>query len=113
LGGAICDVLLADGIGERAITFNPATQPRYLRNKGNTRIYNEGDPLYNAFGWMASNKDVRKAPLGSLNAIEKLYPNSSLLGKLGTAMSALGHHSLTELGGALDREIVRLLFARA
>jgi hypothetical protein len=97
LGGAICDDLLNDGYGEKAITFNPATQPKYLRNSGNTRVYNANEALYNMFGWMASNKEIRKPPLTVFRAIEDFFLNATSAGQLYKAWKMIPEHSLENL----------------
>ena len=98
LGGAICDDLLNDGYGEKAITFNPATQPKYLRNSGNTRVYNANEALYNIFGWMASNKEIRKPPLTVFTAIEDYFKNATAVGQLYKVWQMVPEHSLDNLG---------------
>jgi len=55
LGGAICDQLLDDKIATKCITFNPAIQPKDLKNHGNQRYYNTNDFLYILIGRYASN----------------------------------------------------------
>jgi len=58
LGGAICDQLIDDGIAKRAITFNPAVQPKDIRNNHNERYYNPNDFLYLLIGRYTSHHHV-------------------------------------------------------
>ena len=58
LGGAICDQLLDDNIAKKAITFNPAVQPKDIRNNGNERYYNPNDFLYLLIGRYTSHHHV-------------------------------------------------------
>ena len=58
LSGAICDQLISDGIARKAITFNPAVQPKDIRNNGNTRYYNPNDFLYLLIGRYTSHHHV-------------------------------------------------------
>jgi hypothetical protein len=60
LGGAILDQFLNDGLIIKGVSFNPAVEFKYLKNKNNMRIYHEDDPLYNTIGRFASNIEVRK-----------------------------------------------------
>jgi len=67
LGGAINDQLMDDGVSEKCITFNPAIQPKDLRNSGNTRYYNPNDFLYILIGRYASNVHVTHTIYSFLN----------------------------------------------
>ena len=67
LGGAICDQLLADGVAKKCVTFNPAIQPKDLRNSHNQRYYNSNDFLYLLIGRYASNTHITQSPLQFVN----------------------------------------------
>jgi hypothetical protein len=58
LGGAIIDQLLADGLIQTGISFNPAVELNKLDNTGNKRIYNRNDFLYKLIGQFASNTHI-------------------------------------------------------
>lgn len=58
LGGAIIDQLLADGLIQSGISFNPAVELNKLNNTGNKRIYNRNDFLYKLIGQFASNTHI-------------------------------------------------------
>lgn len=58
LGGAIVDQLLADGLVQSGISFNPAVELNKINNTGNKRIYNRNDFLYKLIGQFASNTHV-------------------------------------------------------
>jgi hypothetical protein len=58
LGGAIVDQLLADGLVQSGISFNPAVELNKLDNTGNKRIYNRNDFLYKLIGQFASNTHI-------------------------------------------------------
>lgn len=58
LGGAICDILLAEKLIHSATTFNPAVEPKYLDNNYNTRYYNKNDFIYKLIGRFASNVKI-------------------------------------------------------
>lgn len=58
LGGAICDQLINDGIAHKCITFNPAVQPKDIRNNHNERYYNPNDFLYLLIGRYTSHHHV-------------------------------------------------------
>ena len=58
LGGAIIDQLLADGLIQTGISFNPAVELNTLDNTGNKRIYNRNDFLYKLIGQFASNTHI-------------------------------------------------------
>jgi hypothetical protein len=60
LGGAICDLLLAEGLVKEALTYNPAVELKYFKNSGNHRIYNEDDLLYKMMGQFTIKPEVRK-----------------------------------------------------
>lgn len=50
LGGALVDELIRMGLVSEGFSFNPAIQPRDYTNRKHTRIYKEGDPMYDLFG---------------------------------------------------------------
>lgn len=58
LGGAIVDQLLADGLVQSGISFNPAIELNKMNNSGNKRIYNRHDFLYKLVGQFASNTHI-------------------------------------------------------
>ena len=58
LSGAICDQLIDDNIAHKCISFNPAVQPKDIRNNGNTRYYNPNDFLYLLIGRYTSHHHV-------------------------------------------------------
>jgi hypothetical protein len=66
LGGAIIDQLLADGLIQTGISFNPAVELNKLDNTGNKRIYNRNDFLYKLIGQFASNTHIVNNDLFSL-----------------------------------------------
>jgi hypothetical protein len=68
LGGAIVDQLLADGLIDEGISFNPIFEITKIRNSGNTRIYKIRDPIYELIGKYASNVVV--APANFVDQIE-------------------------------------------
>lgn len=94
LGGAICDLLLAEGFIKEAITYNPAVELKFFDNDNNYRIYNESDPLYNLMGKYTKNHEVRK---NKLNLFGKLV-NLTRLGKLRNSLLA---HKLSNFEGGM------------
>jgi hypothetical protein len=60
LGGAICDVMLADKLVSLAVTYNPAIEPQHKHSSHSHRIYNEWDPLYMIMGKWATTFQVRR-----------------------------------------------------
>lgn len=58
LGGAVVDQLLADGLIQSGISFNPAIELNKMNNSGNKRIYNRNDFLYKLVGQFASNTHI-------------------------------------------------------
>lgn len=65
LGGAIIDQLLADGLVQSGISFNPAIELNKINNSGNKRIYNRHDFLYKLIGQFASNTHITNDDLFS------------------------------------------------
>ena len=101
LGGAICDLLIDEGIIQEAVSYNPAIEDQFLHNTKNYRIYNEDDPLYKIMGKRASNVEVRK---NNLSTFDKLA-NFTTAGKLKNALQA---HSLDKFkGGESWRDLKR------
>lgn len=97
LGGAICDSLMAAGIGEQAITFNPAVQKRFYDSQNNKRIYQEEDPLYRMMGkYCKYNVEIRKGRVK--NAIEQAAQYIPIAGVGYTALQA---HSLDNYVGGM------------
>ena len=92
LGGAICDLLIDEGIIQEAVSYNPAIEDQFLHNTKNYRIYNEDDPLYKIMGRRASNVEVRK---NNLSTFDKLAGLTSA-GKLKNTIQA---HSLSKFRG--------------
>jgi hypothetical protein len=84
LGGAIVDQLLADGLVQSGISFNPAVELSKLHNAGNKRIYNRHDFLYKLIGMYASNVhttnntmwDKISATVSFLNILKSLYEHN-------------------------------------
>lgn len=95
LGGAICDLLLEEGLIKEAISYNPAVEQRFYRNTGNHRIYNEDDLLYNMLGKNTINPEVRPNKLSIFNRALNL----TKAGKLKNAISA---HLLSNFKGGLQ-----------
>lgn len=58
LGGAMVDSILADGLADKGISYNPAIELSKLKNQGNTRLYNSHDFLYKIIGMYASNVKI-------------------------------------------------------
>jgi len=58
LGGAIVDQLLADGLADKGISYNPVIELSKLNNQGNTRLYNRHDFVYKIIGVYASNVKI-------------------------------------------------------
>lgn len=95
LGGAICDQLMRDGIGEQAITFNPAVQKNSYDSQNNKRIYQSEDPLYRMMGrYCKYNVEVRQGR--GKSAIETALSYVPVAGVGYTAMQA---HSLDNYVG--------------
>ena len=55
LGGVVVDNLLADGLIDTGMTYNPAIELDKIHNTGNVRYYNRNDFLYKLIGQYASN----------------------------------------------------------
>lgn len=55
LGGAITDQILADGLADSGISFNPAIELNKMKATKNKRLYNRNDFLYKLIGMYASN----------------------------------------------------------
>lgn len=55
LGGVVVDNLLADGLVDTGMTYNPAIELDKIHNSGNVRYYNRNDFLYKLIGQYASN----------------------------------------------------------
>jgi hypothetical protein len=58
LGGAIVDQIMADGLADTGITFNPAIEVNKMHNRGVRRFYNRNDGLYKSIGQFSSNVTV-------------------------------------------------------
>jgi hypothetical protein len=55
LGGVVVDNILADGLADTGMTYNPAIELSKINNSGNVRYYNRNDFLYKLVGQYASN----------------------------------------------------------
>lgn len=55
LGGAMVDQILADGLSDTGISFNPAIELNKLKSTKNKRLYNRHDFLYKLIGMYADN----------------------------------------------------------
>jgi hypothetical protein len=67
LGGALIDEFIKDGLIREAVSFNPAVQPENWDNvelaKKNTRVYYEGDPVYEIMGrYTTGSQQVKAQP---------------------------------------------------
>ena len=61
LGGAILDMFLKNRLLKNGISYNPAIQPGDFQSDiPNSRIYQQGDPLYEIMGKHAKNVEVRQ-----------------------------------------------------
>lgn len=97
LGGAICDQLMADGIGLQAITFNPAVQKRFYDSQNNKRIYQAEDPLYRMMGrYCKYNVEVR-----TNRAQSALEVALSYVPYAGVGYTAMQAHSLSNYVGGM------------
>lgn len=102
LGGAICDQLMKDGIGEQAITFNPAVQKDAYNSQNNKRIYQSEDPLYRMMGrYCRYNVEVRENR--AKGALEQALSYAPIAGVGYTALKA---HSLDNYVGGMMRTSV-------
>jgi dienelactone hydrolase len=84
LGGAILDDFLQRGLVKAAVSYNPAVQPKdWKGGSPHTRIYQQGDPLYEIMGrFTAGSTVVPASELSLLNSIlVKLPYVGSLLKK--------------------------------
>lgn len=102
LGGAICDLLLKDGLAQQAVTFNPAVQKEFYNSTTNRRIYNDDDPLFRMMGKYTSNKEVRTRT--NQGELEKLLGNQSYAGQAYTALKA---HSIDNFVGGMMSGLMR------
>ena len=92
LGGALLDEFISDGLLESGLSYNPAVQPQHSQSDKNTRIYQEGDPLYALMGKNAKHSDVVKQS-GSLYNL--IYDYTIGLTTAGQAKKALDAHNLS------------------
>lgn len=104
LGGAICDQLMRDGVGEQAITFNPAVQKNAYNSQNNKRIYQSEDPLYRMMGrYCRYNVEVRTGrQKGAVETLASYAPGA------GVAYTALQAHSLDNYSGGMRCPICSL-----
>ena len=96
LGGALLDAMIDDGLLEKGLSYNPAIEPQHSKSEKNTRIYQEGDPLYALMGKYAKHSDVLPAKGGLWNTI---YNYTIGLTPAGQAKKALDAHNLTNFSG--------------
>ena len=96
LGGALLDAFIDDGLIERGLSYNPAVEPQHSQSTKNTRIYQEGDPLYGIMGKNAKHSGVLPAKGGLWNTI---YNYTIGLTPAGQAKKALDAHNLTNFSG--------------
>jgi hypothetical protein len=92
LGGAICDILIDEGLIQEAVSYNPAVEYKYYRNTKNHRIYNRDDPLYKLMGVHTINPEVRANKLSTLDTLAGF----TTAGKLKNTLQA---HSLSKFKG--------------
>ena len=96
LGGSILDALIDDGLVEKGLSYNPAVEPQHLQSEKNTRIYKQGDPLYELMGKKAGVAQVK--PSTERSVLGKVYDYTAGLTPLGkiasTAYRGLESHNL-------------------
>jgi hypothetical protein len=92
LGGVLLDAFIDDGLLESGLSYNPAVQPQHSQSEKNTRIYQEGDPLYALMGRTAKHSDVLPVKNSLWNTI---YNYTIGLTPAGQAKKALDAHNLT------------------
>lgn len=96
LGGVLLDAFIDDGLLDSGLSYNPAVQPQHSQSEKNTRIYQEGDPLYGLMGKYAKHSDVLPADNSLLNTIYNYTIGLTLPGQ---AKKALDAHNLTNFSG--------------
>jgi hypothetical protein len=63
LGGAIVDNLIADGLVNEGVSFNPAVEQKFFKDTRNRRIAHKDDPLYALMSNRAQGTTVINTPL--------------------------------------------------
>lgn len=61
LGGAIVDNLMAEGLIQSSMTFNPAVETKFVGNR-NRRVYFQGDPVLSTLGTRDPHKVIVSDP---------------------------------------------------
>lgn len=94
LGGALLDEFIKDGLVKEAVSFNPAVQPENWENeelaKKNTRVYYEGDPVYEIMGRYTTGSQVVKArPDDWIVEYATRFPNFKNINSIPTAVKEL------------------------
>jgi len=98
LAGAIIDLMMDDGLGISAISFNPAVEKNYYNSTNHRRIYNTEDPVYQLMGQYVPSAEVRpfKQQSGFLNKALSYVP---IYGDV--RQMAKGHSLLNYSGGRM------------